>query len=353
VIAAMAISVVTGGGGFVGRHLLRALLERGEHVRVLDLRPRSVLGSRLEWIEGSCTDRDLVRRVLDGAETVYHLAAIPHLWAERTADFRAVNVAGTETVVAAAETARPRRFVHCSSAVVLRRLARTAAGAPIVVDPVARSGPYGRSKWLAHQAVLRAAERGLAATVVGPTLPIGAGDVSLTPPTRMLLDFLDGRNRAFVDFEMNLVWVGDVARALMLAAERGRPGMTYVAAGEALRLREILEWLESATGLPMPKRTVPYPLALAFAAVSEFLADHVTRRTPAATVAGVRLARLPAAVVTDAGVADARTALGLVVRPVRDALAEAVQWLAARNLIGRGRQWSRLPGTQTTHREYP
>ena len=89
-------------------------------------------------------------------------------------------------------------------------------------------GPYCRSKFLAEQEALTAARNGLPVVIVNPTLPIGPGDYLITPPTKMLLDFVNGENPAYLDFEMNLIDVRDVALGHIMAAERGRVGERYI-----------------------------------------------------------------------------------------------------------------------------
>jgi dihydroflavonol-4-reductase len=192
-------------------------------------------------------------------------------------------------------------------------------------------GAYCRSKLLGEQEAVAAAGRGQPVIIVNPTMPVGPGDHRITPPTRMLLDFLNGRNPAYLDFEMNLVDVADAARGHLQAAERGRVGERYILGGANLRLSAILRLLQELTGLAMPRARVPYAGAWLVAVVSELMADHVTRRAPRATLTGVRLAR--AGMRVDSG--KAVRELGYVQTPVREALARAIAWLARENMLRR------------------
>ena len=186
-------------------------------------------------------------------------------------------------------------------------------------------GPYTRSKLKAEQSVRAAVQDGLNALIVNPTVPIGPGDRNLTPPAAMLSMFLNGQSPAFLDCVLNLVDVRDVAAGMALAAERGRTGERYILGGENVALRDLLSLLERISGRPMPKRAVPGWLALGSAAVTEWVADVVTARTPAATREGVRLA-------LRSGPFDSRKArseLGYAPRPLQDAMRDAVTWLSS------------------------
>jgi dihydroflavonol-4-reductase len=158
--------------------------------------------------------------------------------------------------------------------------------------------------------------------VVNPTIPVGPGDFGQTPPTRMILDFCRGRRREYVDAELNLIDVRDVADGMVRALERSRPGRRYLLGHENLSIRSLFNLLAKLTGLPEPTRRVPYAVALTAAYVSEFLADVATQRMPAATITGVKLTRRTMHF-------DARRSLeelGLHPRPVAESLADAVGW---------------------------
>lgn len=321
--------LVTGGGGFIGHHLVELLLKRGETVRVLDLEPglgadRS-LPPQVEVVVGSVTDDHAVREAMGGVRRVFHLAGNPNLWARRKDVFERVNHHGTRLLLAEAARQGVARFVHTSSGAILFRRPKRGNGGdrPTLSD---MPGPYCRSKFLAEQEALAAARRGQPVVVVNPTLPMGPGDRRLTPPTRMIVDFINGDTPAFVDFELNVIDVRDVAAGHLLAAEIGQPGERYLL-GSACnhRLSEVLAVLEETTGVPMPRRRVPYILALAVAAVSETIADRFTGKSPKATLSGVRLTRRPPAV----ELVQPAHALGLKPRPLRETLCDAARWLAA------------------------
>lgn len=164
---------------------------------------------------------------------------------------------------------------------------------------------------------------------MAPTLPVGPGDRLITPPTRMILDFLNRNTPAYLDFGFNMVDVRDVAKGHVLAAEKGRIGERYILGNENLTLGELLRRIEGITGLAMPKRRIPYWLALMTGAISEFIADYVTHRSPRASLTGVRLARYEMYFDSTKAVNE----LGLPQNSVRTALADEIEWLMNSGLI--------------------
>lgn len=330
------VSLVTGGAGFIGRHLVRQLIARGEHVRILDIDPGPAPhDDGVEVVVGSILDAPLLRRAMRGARRVYHLAADPNLWARDKGSFHRINYEGTLAVLAAARDSQVERIVHTSTESILKGTVRT--DGPIGEDDASprlsdMPGPYCRSKYLAEEAALAAAKE-LPVIVVNPTLPVGSGDWKMTPPTRMIRGFLMGRFPAYLEFQLNLVPVEDAARGHILAAERGRVGQRYILGGRNLLLSEVLAMLQRLSGRPMPKRTVPYWLALLTGAVGEFVADYVFRLPPAAPLAGVRLARSPAIFRST----KARSELGFEAGSVEASLARAVAWLDEAGLLGRAK----------------
>ncbi len=329
------LSLVTGGAGFIGRHLVEHLLIRGERVRVLDIDAApGDLGADVEVRQGSVLDAAGVQAALKGARRLYHLAGNADLWARHKSDFNRINVEGTRVVLDAAARAGLERIVITSSETVLRNGQAEGAhnGRAVKGDLLSAlrsmAGAYSRSKLLADWQAQEAARHGLPAVIVYPTLPIGAGDRHLTPPTRMLLAFLRGRAPAYYDCELNLVAVEDVARGHILAAEKGRIGGRYVLCGENIAMHEILAILEEVSGRRMPRRKIPYWLALAIAAASEFISDHISHRPPLASLEGVRLAH---SVPLAAG-HETLEELGLTRTSVREALTNAIVWLRASGL---------------------
>lgn len=318
----MGLTLVTGGAGFVGRHVVEALLERGDTVRVLDVAPPAAPHAGAAFHRGSILDAGAVEAAAAGVDCLYHIAGIAHLWVADREDFDRVNRQGTETVMAAAARAGVRRVVHCSTESILLPKRRNGAAVDESAPPPLEDmpGPYTRSKHLGEQAALRACGEGLDVVVVNPTIPVGPGDRNMTPPAAMLSLFLSGGSPFFLDCVLNLVDVRDLAAGILRAEAAGRRGERYILGGENVALRDLLPLIGRLSGKPMPKRTVPKAMALAAGTVSGFIADRLTRKAPKVTREGVVLALRSAPF--DSG--KARRELGYAPAGIERAIAETV-----------------------------
>jgi len=317
--------LVTGGSGFIGQHLVSVLVARGRQVRVLDLQPPPPALPKVQYVEGSVLDRDLVDRALSGVDEVYHLAGLPGMWMPHKNDFHAVNCGGTEVVIAAARKRGIARFLHCSTESILFRSSPSEAAVAEDISPSADSmpGPYTRSKMLAEQLAMQAAASGFPVVIGCPTMPIGPHDRNLTPPAAMLRHFLGGRLRFYLDFIVNLVDVRDAAAGLVLAMERGRVGHRYIIGGESIPLKKVLRLLAAVSGRRSLLIPVPGRVAEMATVMLEFIADHVTRVPPSGTAEGVRIASRAAAL----SIEKAQRELGYAPRPVEPALRETIAYL--------------------------
>jgi dihydroflavonol-4-reductase len=324
----MAKVLVTGGCGFVGRHLVDELVRRGDEVRVIDIGEPPAFAPDVEYRRTSILDPAGVEDALDGIERLYHIAGIAHLWTAKRSNFDDINRRGTEIVIGAGVRLGTPRIVHCSTESIL--LPKRRNGDHVSEDHVLPlkdlPGPYTRSKYLGEQAALQAARAGANLVVVNPTVPVGAGDANMTPPAMMMALFLKGGTPFFLDCMLNLVDVRDVARGIVLAGDKGRAGERYILGGENVALRELLKLLEQVSGRKMPKRTIPAGIALSAGIVGDLI-SRLTKKEPAATREGVLLALRSAPFDSS----KARRELGYEPRPVEEALREELDWLIERH----------------------
>jgi dihydroflavonol-4-reductase len=295
-------------------------------VRVLE-RPGAAIEhlplANIELVRADIRNRPAVDECVRDCDSVFHLAANPNLWTHRRGHFRQVNFLGAANVLGASIAAGVRRILHTSTESILTRASQNGPiPADVVVRPRDVVGPYCRSKYDAEVYALRLAQAGAPIVVVNPTLPVGPGDLGRSPPTQMMLDFCRGRRREYLSAELNLIDVRDVAKGMVQALERGRTGRRYLLGHENISIREIFQKLSRLTGIPEPRWRVPYPVALTAAYVSEFVADVATRRSPAATITGVKLTRRTMHFDASKCLAE----LNLAPRPIDESLADAVGW---------------------------
>src|SRR5579872_1939070 len=318
-------SLVTGANGFLGCHVVRALIERGDRVRALARENADISALRgidCQIVRGDVRDIDSLRIVMKGCDEVYHVAADYRLWVVDEAPMYAINVDGTRNVISAAREAGVVRIIHTSTVGALG-IPHGAAGredTPVTVD--AMVGPYKRSKFLAERVAEDAARAGAPVIIVNPSTPVGALDYKPTPTGRMIVDFLSRRMPAYLDTGLNLVGVEDCARGHLLAAERGKVGEKYILGGENLTLAEFFAHLARLSGIAAPKVRIPYAVAFGFALGAEAVARTVTHKAPRASLTEVRMARKK--MFFDSSKAEGE--LGYAPGPVDPALRRAIEF---------------------------
>jgi dihydroflavonol-4-reductase len=318
-------TLVTGATGFVGSHVVRHLVARGEAVRAL-VRPGSarelLAGLAVELAEGDLRDVASLERACDGVRRVFHVAADYRLWAADPREIYESNVGGTRNLMEAARRAGVERFVYTSTvATIAVERPGTLPDETTAASVDEMIGHYKKSKFLAEQEARKAAANGLPVVIVNPTTPVGPGDAKPTPTGRILVDFLRGRMPAYVDTGLNLVAVEDVAEGHLLAAERGRVGERYILGHRNMTLKEILDVLARVTGRPAPRVRLPHAVAYMAGLADELLA-RVTGRAPQIPLEGVRMARHKMFVDSSRAVRE----LGFAPGPVEEALERAVAW---------------------------
>ena len=288
------LTIVTGGAGFIGSHLVSQLVDLGRLVRVVERPGANVdhLPTGVEVVFADIRGAEGLDRAMAGGRWVYHLAANPNLWVRDRDEFRAVNYQGTIHVLDAALSAGAERVLHTSTESILTKAVSTGLideNVEITLDDTV--GPYCRSKLMAEQYAFSLARRGSPVVVANPTMPVGPGDRGLSPPTRLILDFCRGKLPAAMDCTLNLIDVRDVAAGLRLVMERGNPGRRYLLGNAESDARGSPGIPQRVDGRPDPRWRVPYLMGMTFAALSEFWADHVSGPSPKATITGLRLAR--------------------------------------------------------------
>lgn len=321
------MDLVIGGCGFIGSHLVELLLAAGRWVRALDIKPwPERLRPPQEVMLGDIRDSEAVLRATQGCERVFHLAANPMLWDRCPEVFDQVNRQGTENVIRAAREAKVRRLVYTSTESILTpRDHQGPITEDVRVTEEDQLGPYCLSKYRAERAVLELAASGFDAVVVNPTMPLGPGDSNLTPPGRMMRNFLQGKIKGYIDCRLNFVDVRDAAMGHMLAAERGVPGRRYILAGHNLSVKELLTLAAREAGLKPPAFRVPYGLALAFSRMEEWWGRR-TGREPMSSVTGVKLCRRSMAFDGSRTWRELGGAEGFRIRPLADTLRDTLRW---------------------------
>jgi dihydroflavonol-4-reductase len=320
---------LTGGTGFVGHHVARALADQGAELRLLVRRSSNL--QHLEGIPGDTVVGDLARPesyapALQGCDAVVHVAADYRLWIRDSDSMFRVNVDGTRDLLRLAREARVPRVVYTSSVATMHF--RTDGivineDTPVSLDDMV--GHYKRSKFLAEQQAIAAAQDGQQVIILNPTTPIGAWDAKPTPTGRIFVDFLNRKFPAYMETGLNLVDVTEVARAHVAALALGTPGRRYILGGENLTLKQILDKMSAITGIPSPTVKIPFTVALTYAFFEEWITGHIRGHEPRATLEEVRMGRKK----MFASSARAQQELGFRIVPVYPAMRAAIEWFRA------------------------
>lgn len=324
--------VVTGASGHVGVNLLRELRLQGRRVTAVDQHPPAdVAGDGIDWVAADVRDRAAMRRVLDGAQTVFHLAAVISVVGDRGGLVPSVNVGGVEATARAALDVGVGRFVHCSSVhaydLEACRGSRVDEGSPRATRPGLPA--YDRSKAAGEAALRRVVEDGLDAVVVNPSGIIGPRDEAPSRMGTVLLAAARGRLPATVAGSFDWVDVRDVVGSMMAAENRGTRGENYLLGGHPASLDQLVRLVCQSTG----RRTPIVDLPLWFARIWSPVAGALARRYENPLLyAGESLHALAAR--PDVDHSRATRELGHRPRPLAATVADLMQDFRERGMLG-------------------
>ena len=317
---------LTGATGFVGHHVAEAFAAEGADLRLLVRKTSNLAnleGIRAETHIGDLADPASLKAALEDCEAVVHVAADYRLWIPDPKAMYRANVDGTRELLRLAREANIRRVVYTSSVATMHfRTDGIVINEDTPVSLADMVGHYKRSKFLAEQEAIKAAQAGQQVIILNPTSPIGSNDRKPTPTGRIILDFLTGKFPAYMDTGLNLVDVAEVARTHVAALTKGQPGHRYILGGENLTLKQILDKMSAITGIPSPTVEIPFAVAATYAFFEEWITGRIRGREPRATLEEVRMGRKK----MYASSAHAQQELGFRIMPVYPAMRAAIEW---------------------------
>jgi dihydroflavonol-4-reductase len=310
--------LVTGATGFIGSHVVRALLARGDEVRVTvrgTSRRDALAGLDVERVVADITDRAAMPRAAKGIERAFHVAGSTNLRLSAEQLLR-VNAEGTRTVLDACLAAGVQRVVHVSSVAAIG----PARPGGAVDERHVRGGPlgipYADAKHAAEVEALRVAAHGLDVVVANPAHVLGRGDERRSS-TEVVRRFLLRRIPAYVDGAICIVDVEDVAAGLLLCDEKGVAGERYILGTRNYTWQRLFGELQRISGVEGPAVRLPVRVALALA--------EAAARTPGPTPATTAEIRAAAHWWTYRS-AKARRELGWTTRPHEDTVEATVRF---------------------------
>lgn len=272
--------LVTGGGGFLGQALCRALLARGHEVVSFSRSRHAALDALgVRQLQGDLADRAAVLAAFaEGFDAVLHNAAKAGTWGSFRSYFDA-NVTGTRNVIAACRAHGIDRLVHTSTPSVAHRATHPVEGASADEVPYGEGvkAHYAATKIIAEREVLAANDGALATVALRPRLIWGPGDTQILP--KLVARARSGRLRLVGggDNRVDTTYIDNAAQAHVDALEHLRPGAAcagrayFISNGEPWPLRDVLNGLLRAAGAPEVHASIPFGAAYAIGAVCEGL----------------------------------------------------------------------------------
>jgi dihydroflavonol-4-reductase len=254
-------ALVTGGTGFVGSHVARALVAAGHQVRVLHRatsRLDALAGVEYESVSGDILEADALQRACAGCDWVFHVAAVADYWRSDTSRMFKANVDGTRLVLEAARAAGVKRVVFTSSAAAVgSRPDGQPADETIAFNLSPEQFPYGYSKVLAENVVADAVKQGQDVVIVNPVVVMGPGDLNLISGSFILQIKRLGWTVPITSGGVAVIDVRDVARMQIAAAEHGRAGERYILTTANYAYRDWFAMIAEVVGVARPRLQLP------------------------------------------------------------------------------------------------
>lgn len=275
--------LVTGGGGFLGRWIVRQLLANGHKVRVYGRNEYPDLIARgVDCFQGDILDLDALTQAAQGCTAIIHTAALPGIWGKYDIYYQ-TNVIGTQNVIAAAKAATIRKLLYTSTPSVVHGGNGIAGGDESLPYPSHFLTPYAETKTQAEKLLLQANSAELATAALRPHLIFGPGDTQLIP--KLLARAREGKLRIIGNGKtmISVSYVQNVADAHLNALERLEPGSPvagqayFVNEPEPVNCWDFINRIVTGAGLPPVSRSVPYSVAYAAGWLCE-MAGKITGR---------------------------------------------------------------------------
>lgn len=331
-------ALVIGGNGYLGSHVTRQLVADGQDVRVMVRAGANTVGIDdldVTRFIGDIWDDAVLREAMTGCDVVYYCVVDTRGWLKDPAPLFRTNVEGTRNVLQIAKDAGLQRFIFTSSYVTVgRKRGRMATEDDVIEDR--RLTPYVRSRVQAENLVMQyVRDHGLPAVAMCVSTTYGAGDWGRTPHGAIIAGAAFGKLPFVMSgIELEAVGIDDAARALVLAAQKGRVGERYLISEKMISNAEVVRIAADAVGVPPPAKSLPLAMSWAFAVLGSAKA-RLTGTDEQLSIGSLRLMRAEAPV----DCTKAKRELGWQPGPVEDSIREAATfWVRLRDTKRRSKQ---------------
>lgn len=325
---------ITGASGLLGGNLAIELLEAGHEV-VCTKRPSSRIDHLdafdIQWVPADIGDPDALVRAFEGCDIVYHCAASTSIRKEIQPVHIQANIKGTQNVVEAVRKASVRRLVHTSSVVAT---AISTDGTPVNEDAtwnfpeLGFDDAYSLTKYQSEGFVREAAASDVDAVIVNPSFMFGPYDAKLSSG-RMLVALAKRKIPAFTDGTSNYVDVRDVARGMILAAQKGVRGQRYILGNQNLSYQDLFRIVADIAGVKAAKRALPRSLATIGGWAGD-IKERITGRDSDINSVTVGYGYCRGNIYSSE---KARRNLGYETTPIETAIADSLDWFRAQGVL--------------------
>jgi len=320
------IKLVMGASGFVGSHVTRQLVERGDPVRVWIRESSSTVGFDdldVERHHRDLDDLDALRTAMKGVDTVFYCIVDARAWLRDPAPLYATNVEALRSVLDVAVEVGVPRFVFCSSVVTIAVAESGLADESMPHNWRHLGGDYIESRIQAEELVLRHhRENGLPAIVLNVGTTYGPRDHGPTPHGKLVRAAARGKVPAYVKgVSMEVVGIEDAARAFLLAEAHGRPGERYIVSERYLPIKDLFDIAAAEGDAKPPRFGIPLPVMRVIGIVGG-ATSRLLRKDSVVTSTSVRLMHIQTAL--DHG--KATRELGWEPAPIEDSIRAGVRW---------------------------
>jgi len=326
--------VVTGASGHIGNTLIRMLVEQGKADKVVAMlhanrEPRSLAGLPVQRVCADICDYRTLVPIFQGADVVFHCAALISIVPGIFPELHRVNHEGTLNVLRACHEAKVRRLVHVAS---IEAIGDLQCGRPVCEEdgfnPDKAMIEYGVTKATAALEVLKEVRNGLDVVIVSPVGVVGPYDFKPSQMGKMVLDYVAKKLPAYPDGGFDFVDSRDVAKALLAAAEKGRTGENYLVTGGHLSVKEMMEMLERVSGIRKPLFKLPHWLLTIVALGSEAW-YHLFGGNPIVTRGSLRILRSRLKVCGE----KTRRELGVEPTPLEKTFADQIAFFRSEGML--------------------
>ena len=322
----MNLAVVTGAAGFIGSAVVRELIRRDVRVRAV-IEPganvQNLDGLAIDRVTADVRDHEAMVRALNGADTLYHLAAIYRVWLEDPTPLWSVNIDGTVATLLAAQKTGVKRVVYTSS---ISALGMRADGQPSDETTPFNLWPFAndyiQSKFVSDNIALDFARAGLPLVVVLPGFPFGPRDTAPTPTGGIVLSILKGEIFALSAGGFSAIDVDDCGTGHVLAAEKGRVGERYILSNHNVSFSDFTRLVCRVAGKKAPRVTIPPSVVRGASAGFEWWSDHVSKKPPIATYKSTQYMQRQVFFSNS----KAQQELGLPCTPLETSITRAIEW---------------------------